>query len=176
MRRPTAEAATVAMMRLEHAIGEAAVNSALRGLLAETRYRGAPWVTSAELLAQLRAVTPGDRQGLLTELFERVVVYDNRVLDQYTWERTAEKYLDALAGGDRDTDEAKHADQATAIASSDQRGAGELSEDGHRAVDRLPIPSYYTNPDADDITLETLDDLYYKLDLLAVGETVICTH
>src|SRR3712207_3375547 len=97
----------------------------------------------------------------------------NRVLDQYTWERTAEKYLDAIAGGDRDTDEAKHADQATTIASSDQRGAGELSENGHRAVDRLPIPSYYTNPDADDITLETLDDLYYKLDLLAVGETVI---
>jgi sucrose-phosphate synthase len=97
----------------------------------------------------------------------------NRVLDQYTWERTAEKYLDAIAGGDRDTDEAKHADQATTIASSDQRGDGELSENGHRAVDRLPVPSYYTNPDAHDITLETLDDLYYKLDLLAVGETVI---
>jgi sucrose-phosphate synthase len=95
----------------------------------------------------------------------------NRVLDQYTWERTAEKYLDAIAGGDRDTDRSEHA--ATTIASSDGSDSGEPSENGHRAVDRLPVPLYFTDPDAGDITLETLDGLYYRLDLLAVGETVI---
>ncbi len=37
----------------------------------------------------------------------------------------------------------------------------------------MPVPRYYTDPEAGGITVETLDDLYYKLDLLAVGETVI---
>lgn len=69
---------SLAMVRLQQAIGEAAVNSALRSLLADTRYRTAPFVGSAELLARLRQVTPPGKQALLAELFERVVVYDNR--------------------------------------------------------------------------------------------------
>lgn len=79
---------SLAMARLEHEIGEAAVNTALRALLADTRYRGAPWVTSADLLARLRAVTPGERQELLADLFERVVLYDNRVLEATSSQRS----------------------------------------------------------------------------------------
>jgi sucrose-phosphate synthase len=95
-----------------------------------------------------------------------------RVLDQYTWERTAERYLSAIAG-DRDTGRAA-ADHATTLASGNGSVSGEpFEEDGRRAVERLPIPRYFTDPAADDITLETLDELYYRLDLLAVGETVV---
>ena len=97
-----------------------------------------------------------------------------RVLDQYTWERTAEKYLGAIAGGGRDTDRSDHADHATTMASSDGRDGAGSSENGHRAVEWLPIPAYFTDPSPqNDIALETLDDLYYKLDLLSVGETVV---
>ena len=71
---------SLAMLRLERTIGEAAVNTALRGLLADARYRTAPFVTSAGLLARLRQVTPAAQQPLLGELFERVVAYDNRPL------------------------------------------------------------------------------------------------
>jgi ABC-type transport system involved in multi-copper enzyme maturation permease subunit len=71
---------SLAMVRLQHAIGEAALNQALRSLFADTRYRTAPFVTSAELLARLRQVTPAEKQALLADLFERVVVYDNRPL------------------------------------------------------------------------------------------------
>ena len=39
---------------------------------------------------------------------------------------------------------------------------------------RLSIPSYFTDPaSGDGVSLETLDELYYKLDLLAVGETLV---
>ena len=72
---------SLALARLAHEIGEAQVNAALRSLLADTRYRTDPYVTSAELLARLRAVTPPAQQGLLADLLEKVVVYDNRILD-----------------------------------------------------------------------------------------------
>lgn len=36
---------------------------------------------------------------------------------------------------------------------------------GYPAVDRLPIPAYFTDPSPEsDIALETLDDLYYSPD------------
>jgi fructokinase len=41
-------------------------------------------------------------------------------------------------------------------------------------VDRLPIPTYFTQPRPDnDISPEKPDDLYFMLDVLAVGETVV---
>ena len=39
-----------------------------------------PYTTSTELLADIRAETPADRQRRVTDLFEKISFYDNRVL------------------------------------------------------------------------------------------------
>ena len=77
-----------------------------------------------------------------------------RVLAKYTWERTAEGYLEAMAGRERDTD---------------------VSPDGFPTPSvRLEIPAYFTDPGSDEgASLETLDGLYFGLDVLAVGESLV---
>lgn len=100
-----------------------------------------------------------------------------RVLAQYTWRRTAEGYLRALAGRNRGDDapmeqireaagvSSSHAAEQVAPASGPQTEA----QGAH-----LPIPTYFRDPrPANDIPLEQLDELYLKLDVLGVGETVI---
>jgi ABC-2 type transport system permease protein len=67
------------MYRLREEIGEAAVNRALKQFLSDYRYKTAPYPTSTDLLRYLRAETPQDKQELITDMFERIVFYDNRV-------------------------------------------------------------------------------------------------
>ncbi len=97
----------------------------------------------------------------------------NRVLERYTWEKTAEGYLEAISGSHRDAVAGKHEDQATAVAVSDQAGDAPLSENGTQTDGRLEIPAYFTDPESDGVTVELLDELYYRLDVLAVGEALV---
>jgi ABC-2 type transport system permease protein len=75
--------------RLRDEIGEEAVNRALRRFLQDKGYQEAPYTTSRELLEYLRAEAPQDKQALITDLFEKIVLYDNRVT-----EATAKKRAD----------------------------------------------------------------------------------
>ena len=72
--------ASLAFYRLRETIGEAALNRAIRRFLDATRYRSTPYTTSVELLDYIRAETPAASQALVTDLFERIVFYDNRVV------------------------------------------------------------------------------------------------
>ncbi|MDI3290651.1 M1 family aminopeptidase [Polyangium sp. 15x6] len=72
--------ASLVFYRLREEIGEAAVNRALRRFLDDKRYQTTPYTTSRDLLGYLRAETPASKQDLVTDLFERIVFYDNRVL------------------------------------------------------------------------------------------------
>jgi hypothetical protein len=65
--------------RLREEIGEAALNRALKAFVTAHRYQTGNYITSRDLLAAIRAETPLEKQGLLTDLFERIVLYDNRV-------------------------------------------------------------------------------------------------
>ena len=67
--------------RLRDEIGEAAVNRALKRFLQDKGFQQAPYTTSRELIAYLRAEAPQDKQALITDLFEKIVFYDNRVTD-----------------------------------------------------------------------------------------------
>ena len=67
---------SLVMYRLQREIGEEAVNRALRGLLAKFAFKGAPYPTSLDLVAALRAEAPADKQGLITDLFEKITLYD----------------------------------------------------------------------------------------------------
>lgn len=66
--------------RLREEIGEAALNRALRRFLDANRYQTSPYPTSTTLLGFIRAETPQDKQELITDMFERIVFYDNRVV------------------------------------------------------------------------------------------------
>jgi aminopeptidase N len=57
-------------------MGEAPVNRALQRVLNDYRFKGAPYPTSAELVRALRAEAGPQHQGLITDLFERITLYD----------------------------------------------------------------------------------------------------
>lgn len=67
--------------RLRDEIGEEALNRALKRFLQDKGYQESPFTTSAELLGYIRAEAPADKQALITDLFEKIVFYDNRVLE-----------------------------------------------------------------------------------------------
>jgi len=70
----------LAMYLLQERLGEDAVNRALRTLLQRYRFRGAPYPRSLDLVEALRAeARTAEEQNLITDLFERVVLYDLKV-------------------------------------------------------------------------------------------------
>jgi hypothetical protein len=66
----------IAMYTLREHAGEDAVNTALRRYLEKHRDAGPPYPTSLDLYAELRAVTPGSLQYLLTDWFETITLWD----------------------------------------------------------------------------------------------------
>jgi aminopeptidase N len=67
---------SLVMYRLQDEIGEDAVNRALRRLLASYAFKGPPYPTSLDLVKDLRAEAPADKQALITDLFEKITLYD----------------------------------------------------------------------------------------------------
>lgn len=87
---------SLVMYRLQHEIGEAAVNRALRRMLAQYAFRGAPYPTTLDLLAALRAEAPADKQALITDLFEKITLYDLQTRDMTVKKRPDGRYDVAL--------------------------------------------------------------------------------
>ena len=67
---------SLVMYLLKERMGEAAVNRALRRVIAQYKFRGAPFPTSTALVAALRAEAAPDVQPLITDLFERIALWD----------------------------------------------------------------------------------------------------
>lgn len=106
-------------------------------------------------------IDPADLEEVSASLFALVSNLDlwqhyteagrQRVLACYTWQRTAEGYVQALTRGQED------------------KGARRS-----RLSPPLPIHPYFLDPCVEnDVTLNELDALYFKLDVLAVGETLV---
>jgi ABC-2 type transport system permease protein len=72
---------SLVMYLLQERLGEAAVNRALRTILNKYKFKGAPYPRSIELVEAFRkeAKTPED-QALITDLFERITLYDLKVM------------------------------------------------------------------------------------------------
>jgi aminopeptidase N len=64
------------MYLLADQLGEETVNRALRKLLARYAFRGPPYASSKDLVALFRAEAPADKQQLITDLFEKITLYD----------------------------------------------------------------------------------------------------
>ena len=72
----------LAMYLLQQRLGEDAINRALQKLLNDYRFKGAPYPRSLDLVAALRAqATTQEQQTLITDLFERVTLYDLKVTE-----------------------------------------------------------------------------------------------
>jgi aminopeptidase N len=68
------------MNLLAKRLGEDAVNRALRSLLAQHKFKDVPYPRTLDLIAALRAEAHSpDEQALITDLFERITLYDLRV-------------------------------------------------------------------------------------------------
>lgn len=71
---------SLAMYLLQKRLGEDAVNRALRNLLARYKFKGAPYPRSLDLIEAFRAeADTAEEQSLITDLFERVTLYDLKV-------------------------------------------------------------------------------------------------
>jgi aminopeptidase N len=67
---------SLVMYLLRDRMGEARVNAALRRLLAQYAFKGAPYPRSQDLVDALRAEAGPEHQQLITDLFERITLYD----------------------------------------------------------------------------------------------------
>ena len=69
---------SLVMYALADYLGEERLNQAIRTYRDQHAFKGPPYPSSSELVADIRAVTPPEMQYLITDLFERIVIYDNR--------------------------------------------------------------------------------------------------
>jgi ABC-2 type transport system permease protein len=75
------EKGSVAMYYLKEMIGEDQVNAALKNLIAEFGYQGAPYPTSMDAIRAFRANTPDSLQYVIDDLFLNITLFSNRVVD-----------------------------------------------------------------------------------------------
>jgi ABC-type transport system involved in multi-copper enzyme maturation permease subunit len=76
---------SLAMYLLQERLGEDAVDRALARFDAKFRFKGAPYLRSVDLIDEFReeAKTP-EQQQLITDLFEKITLYDLKVKDAVT--------------------------------------------------------------------------------------------
>lgn len=71
---------SVLLYFLKERVGEATINAALKSLIQKYAYREPPYPNALDLVAALREEMNPDDAYLLTDLFEKIIFYDNRVL------------------------------------------------------------------------------------------------
>jgi hypothetical protein len=69
---------SLAMYLLQDLLGENVVDGVLHDLLATHAFEGPPYPTATALVERLRAVAPPDKAYLVDDLFESIVLYENR--------------------------------------------------------------------------------------------------
>jgi aminopeptidase N len=83
---------SLAMYALRDAIGEEAVNRALRKFIADHAFSGPPYPTAQDLVRYFRAEAPPEAQNLITDLFERIILFDNQAREVSMTKRADGKY------------------------------------------------------------------------------------
>ncbi len=64
------------MYRLKEAMGEEALNRALKRFVADYAFQGAPFPSSEDLLGYIRKEAGPEHQALISDLFEQITIYD----------------------------------------------------------------------------------------------------
>jgi aminopeptidase N len=105
---------SLAMYALQDYFGEERVNQAIRAYRDATAYQGPPYSTTLEFLPYLRRAAPPGMEYLVDDLFERIVVFENRAVSadakrldggrhQVTLKVTAKKMLADERGAEKET-------------------------------------------------------------------------
>jgi len=109
--------------RLRDEIGEQALNRALARFIKDKAFQQAPYTTSAELISYIRAEAPADKQALITDLFEKIVFYDNRVTEAKAvkradgqWDVTMQLHLAKLETDGKGVEKTRDYDEPVEIA------------------------------------------------------------
>jgi ABC-2 type transport system permease protein len=118
------------MYALQDYIGEAAVSQALTAFTKAYAFKGPPYPTSLDLIAELKKVTPPEFQYVFEDFFENITIYDNRARSADYTQQADGKYQVHLVV------EAKkyHADgrgQEHSVPLHDLVDIGVLDQDGH---------------------------------------------
>ena len=86
----------LAMYLLQDLVGEDKVNEALRTLLVRHAFHAAPYPNVTMLTDELRRVTPPGLAYLVDDLFESIVLYDNRATRSFAVKRADGRYAVTL--------------------------------------------------------------------------------
>jgi ABC-2 type transport system permease protein len=84
---------SVVMYALRDYIGEEKVNAALAKFIRDHAFSGPPYTTAGELVRYFREVTPPEYQNVVTDLFERIILYDNQTRAATATKRADGKYV-----------------------------------------------------------------------------------
>ncbi|MES2019607.1 MAG: M1 family aminopeptidase [Pseudomonadota bacterium] len=87
---------SLAMYQLQEVMGEANVNRVLRELLARHAFHGAPYPSVTVLVEALRKEIKPEHAYLIDDLFESLVLYENRAVEASARRRADGKYLVTL--------------------------------------------------------------------------------
>lgn len=83
---------SLTLYALSDYIGEDKLNAALKSLLDQHKFAGPPYPDTRDFVAALRAATPPDLQYLVTDLFENITLYDNKVTSAKVTQTPDHKY------------------------------------------------------------------------------------
>jgi len=83
---------SVVLYALKDYIGEDAVNSALAEFLQSYAFKSAPYPTTLDLLKIIRRHAPGEYSTVITDLFEKIVLFDLKVEGSLVQERPDGKF------------------------------------------------------------------------------------
>jgi len=71
---------SLVMYALADYLGEARLNEAIRKFRDDHAFKGPPYPSTTQFIARVREVTPPEMQYLIDDMFERIVLYDNRAV------------------------------------------------------------------------------------------------
>ncbi len=82
----------LAMYSLKDAVGEAVVNRAMQKLIGEFGFKNAPYPSSTDFIRLLRAEAGPQHDQLITDLFEKITLYDMKATEAKAKKRSDGKY------------------------------------------------------------------------------------
>jgi aminopeptidase N len=83
---------SVILYALKDAIGEEKLNQALARYIQDTAFQQPPYTTSPELMRYIREVTPPELHYMLTDMFETITLFENRVKEATYTQRPDGKF------------------------------------------------------------------------------------
>ena len=84
--------ASLIFFALQDYIGEDSVNAAFRRYNATWRFKDAPYPTSADLLKEIKKVTPDSLQSIIHDMFETITLFENKTTEATYVEKAKDQF------------------------------------------------------------------------------------